>query len=115
MAVIAYPEVVAALSEWSGCWAEPWSYTTSHDIFRLKLGWRDRSECAVLFMKACHRVAFDDSWDGFAPSVEEYEGPHGRRFRVTDSDHLDVDCGNVYLSRRLDSYAEIPFDPTAQP
>ena len=115
MTVFEYPEVVVALEEWAGCCAEPWSYTTSHGVLRVKLGWRERGECVVLFMKGCGRVVFDQAWDGFAPSIVAYEGLHGRRFRVTDATRLDVDCGSVYLSRHLGSYAEIPADPTARP
>ena len=115
MSVVGYPEVVAALPEWSGCWAEVWDYTTSHDVLRIKLGRRNREQCAVLVLIACGRVSFVDSWDGFRAAVREYEGPYGKRYQVTDGKNLDVDCGNLYLSGTLGSYADIPSDPNTMP
>ena len=99
----------AAIEKWSGCWAEPWDYTTSHGWLRIKLQRKGNDfSCAILLLVNCHRVAFVGSWERFSPVITEYSDTHGKRYRVTDGDRLDVDCGGLSLSRTLDSYADIP-------
>lgn len=98
----------AAIEPWLGCWAEPWDYTTSHKWLRIKLQRKDSDSCAVLLLVNCHRVAFDSSWDGFSPVITEYSDHYGKRYCVRDAGHLEVDCGALFLSGTLGSYAEIP-------
>lgn len=101
--------VRTAIENWSGCWAEPWDYTTSHGWLRIKLQRKGNdSSCAILLLVNCHRIAFDGAWDGFRPVITEYSDRYGMRYRVKDGEHLDVDCGAVFLSRTLESYAKIP-------
>jgi len=53
-------------------------------------------------------VSFVGSWENFTPSVAEFAGPYGTRYRVTDGDRLDVECVGISVSRTLNSYADIP-------
>lgn len=102
-------KVRTGIEGWSGCWAEPWDYTTSHGWLRIKLQRRGNDfSCAILLLANCHRVSFDRSWDNFNPVITEYTDLYGKRYRVKDTDRLDVDCGVMSLSRTLKSYAEIP-------
>ena len=101
--------VRASLEKWAGCWAEPWDYTTSHDWLRIKLQRKGEDfSCAILALAGCEPVSFVGSWEGFNPSITEYSGPHGIRYRVTDGDRLEVECVGVSVSRTLKSYADIP-------
>jgi hypothetical protein len=105
------PDLTATLAAWKGAWAQPWDYTTSHGTLRIKVARRGEAPCVILLLKDCSRVSFADSWDGFNPTIETYQGAFGIRYRVTDSGNLDVDCGAVHVSRQLDSYAAIPDLP----
>lgn len=101
--------VRASLDKWTGCWAEPWDYTTSHDWLRVKLQRKGQDfSCAIFLMMGCERVSFVESWEGFNPSIAEYCGPYGTRYRVTDGDRLNVECVGVSVSSTLNSYADIP-------
>jgi len=104
-------DVAATLAAWKGGWAQPWDYTTSHGALRIKVSRRGEEPCVILLLQDCSRVSFADSWNGFDPTIETYQGAFGIRYRVKDSGNLDVDCGAVHLSSQLDSYAAIPDRP----
>jgi hypothetical protein len=108
MTLTAKVDSTDTLAKWKGAWAQPWDYTTSHGTLRIKLAQRGEEPCVVLFLKDCSRVSFAESWDGFNPTIETYQGTNGVRYRVKDSTNLDVDCGAVHISQELGSYAAIP-------
>ena len=105
-------DITSMLVTWSGAWAQPWDYTTSHGTLRIKVARRGEAPCVVVILKDCRRVSFADSWDGFNPTIEVYQGGHGIRYQVKDSGYLEVDCGAVLVSRQLDSYADISSLPS---
>jgi hypothetical protein len=104
-------ELFTWLAEWRGAWAEPWDYTASHGILRIKVARRESGACAVLLLKDCKRVRFATSWDGFNPIVEGRQTSSGMRYRITDADFLDVDFSAILLSEKLESFADIPPRP----
>ena len=104
-------DVNSMLATWRGAWAQPWDYTTSHGTLRIKVARRGEAPCIIVLLKDCSRISFADSWDGFNPTIEAYQGGQGIRYLVKDSGYLEVDCGAVLVSGQLDSYAAIPSRP----
>jgi hypothetical protein len=77
--------------------AKVWDYSISHSILRIRLN----ESTAGLALHDCKHVAFDPIWTINDLRIVPYEDSHGRRCRVTDGDHLDVDCGQIYFSEYM--------------
>ncbi|MEJ2364911.1 MAG: hypothetical protein P8017_09580 [Deltaproteobacteria bacterium] len=90
---------IAALAARSWEFAKVWDYSISHSILRIRLN----ESTAGLALHDCEHVTFDPVWAINNLKIVSYDHPHGRRYRVTDGDHLDVDCGQVYFSEHMQS------------
>jgi hypothetical protein len=108
MKYVEYPEAMQVLADWEQCWCETWDYTVSHGVLRLKLSRIGDNACAVLVLKNCRSVSFSSSWNSSGITVQPTRKGDEVRYLVSDSDHLRVDCGAVFVSPKLLTYAEIP-------
>jgi hypothetical protein len=97
-------KALEGLEAWRGGYAVVWDYSISHSILRIRIARKDSDCGAILVLHDCNRLIYDPAWQNVDIRVAEYVGDHARRrYRVTDSERLDVDCGMLYFSEESES------------
>ena len=91
-------KAIVALASKSWKFAKVWDYSISHSILRIRLD----EKMTGLALHDCNHIVFDPAWTINYIKIVPYEDRHGKRYRVTDGKHLDVDCGQVYFSEEME-------------